>query len=139
MGTPRECVNCGSEVFGSRGDSQYCARRECKNARQRAWRKAKGKHYMPPKMLDMVARVDEIKSTTPCMDCGGTFPPECMDFDHLRDKVKNVSAMIYASRPWNEIEEEMSKCELVCANCHRIRTKRRAGDNNDKGKWEALA
>lgn len=128
-------MNCGDPVGGNRPDSRYCKKRECKNARQRAYRKRDGKHYMPPKLMESVVRLEEIKSTTPCVDCGGIFPPECMDFDHLRDKRKGVSALLYAGRPWSEVEEEMSKCELVCANCHRIRTRRRA-NNNDKGKWE---
>jgi len=59
----------------------------------------------------------------PCMDCGGTFPPECMDFDHLRDKKFQIS------QSWNRrldvLIEEISKCDPVCANCHRIRTKKR--------------
>lgn len=129
------CVNCEGEVRGNRPDSQYCPKRECRNARQRAWRKSKGRHYLSPKILEVVSKLEGIKSSTPCVDCGGIFPPECMDFDHLRDKVDGVSAMAYAGRVWTEIEEEIGKCELVCANCHRTRTRRRA-NNNDKGKWE---
>lgn len=59
----------------------------------------------------------------PCKDCGGSFPPECMDFDHLGDKKMNVSAMKYNSV--EKVAEEIAKCDLVCANCHRIRTKKR--------------
>ena len=59
----------------------------------------------------------------PCTDCGGRFPPECMDWDHLRDKkfdLANANTRSPAS-----ILAEIAKCELVCANCHRIRTKGR--------------
>lgn len=59
----------------------------------------------------------------PCMDCGGTFPPEAMDFDHTSDdKIDGVSEMIKQGRPLAVIEAEIEKCDLVCANCHRIRT-----------------
>ena len=34
----------------------------------------------------------------------------------------NVSTMANLSRPWTAILEELSKCEVVCANCHRKRT-----------------
>ena len=38
--------------------------------------------------------VAELKKA-PCTDCGLTFPPEAMDFDHGRDtKVKNIAALI---------------------------------------------
>lgn len=57
----------------------------------------------------------------PCTDCKLTFPPCVMDFDHLRDKNKIISKMI-RSNSLEQIKLEISKCELVCANCHRIRT-----------------
>ena len=65
-----------------------------------------------------------IKSQ-PCTDCGQVFPEECMDFDHIADnKVADVSELT-KNLCWSKIEEEISKCELVCSNCHRIRTARR--------------
>ena len=61
------------------------------------------------------ARVREIKSITPCEDCGNTFHPVCMDFDHPnKDKHKNVAQML--SYSWERIQKEIDKCELVCAN-----------------------
>lgn len=60
--------------------------------------------------------------TGPCKDCGGTFPPVCMDFDH-RDrstKVADVSVLARSSKA--KCLAEIAKCDLVCANCHRIRT-----------------
>lgn len=57
----------------------------------------------------------------PCTDCGLTFRPEAMDFDHVRGvKTANVSDMV--GRPTRELLEEIGKCELVCAVCHRVRT-----------------
>jgi hypothetical protein len=58
----------------------------------------------------------------PCVDCGGTFAPCVMDFDH-RDpttKVKRLSQMCFAS--WAIVLAEIAKCDLVCACCHRLRT-----------------
>lgn len=65
----------------------------------------------------------------PCQDCGHRFPPECMDFDH-RDpatKTRAVAAMIGAGQKQATIEAEIAKCDLICANCHRIRTARQMG------------
>ncbi len=46
-----------------------------------------------------------------------------LDWDHVRGvKVATVSQLVADRRPWSEIEDEIAKCELVCANCHRIRT-----------------
>jgi hypothetical protein len=63
--------------------------------------------------------IDELKSA-PCADCGGTFPPVCMDFDHLGDKKFTVSRAY--TRSIGTVLAEIAKCEVVCANCHRIRT-----------------
>lgn len=60
----------------------------------------------------------------PCMDCGGVFPYYVMDFDH-RDKTKKIDNIASMSgRGWTneKIMKEMAKCDIVCANCHRIRT-----------------
>jgi hypothetical protein len=68
-------------------------------------------------------RVVDSKSK-PCLDCGGSFPPECMDFDHVRGKkVANVGGMAGCSD--ETFFREVAKCDLVCANCHRIRTAER--------------
>jgi hypothetical protein len=45
-----------------------------------------------------------------------------MDFDHVRgQKVDGISVMMN-TRSLAAVQEEMAKCEIVCANCHRIRT-----------------
>ena len=64
----------------------------------------------------------------PCMDCGIQYPHYVMDFDH-RDgdtKLTTISKMInYHSYSKEKIIEEIEKCDLVCSNCHRIRTYKR--------------
>lgn len=88
-----------------------------------ATRRYKAKMYVQHQQ-----RMVYLKSS-PCADCNGKFPPECMDFDHIRGEKKfAISASIYLSP--ERIANELAKCELVCANCHRIRTKQR--QNNGK-------
>jgi hypothetical protein len=70
------------------------------------------------------AEIEKLKAA-PCLDCSRRFPPECMDFDH-RDgtiKIATISQMI--GRQFDQILAEIAKCDLICANCHRIRTRRR--------------
>lgn len=69
------------------------------------------------------AFITQFKTGKPCTDCKNIFPPECMDFDHIRGKKKFSIGSGMRSRAL--ILEEIAKCELVCANCHRIRTKKR--------------
>lgn len=69
-------------------------------------------------------RIAAFKKGRPCCDCGGVFPTECLDFDHLRDK-KFCVGNGGCGRPWESTLAEIEKCEIVCANCHRTRTKNR--------------
>lgn len=63
----------------------------------------------------------ELKSV-PCTDCGNRFPYYVMDFDHVRgDKQRNISQLVHAGAT-DQMLAEIEKCEVVCANCHRIRT-----------------
>lgn len=67
--------------------------------------------------------VVEERKTAPCADCGGKFPSVCMDFDHVRgEKKAGVSQMVAQSWSMEVLLEELAKCDLVCSNCHRIRT-----------------
>ena len=68
--------------------------------------------------------VDRIKTENPCLDCGNYFPAICMDFDHLPgfDKHDNVAELTRGGCSIETIDAEIAKCELVCSNCHRIRT-----------------
>lgn len=62
----------------------------------------------------------------PCADCQGRFPVVCMDFDHVHGgKLMDVSRMILHDYPMAKILAEIELCDLVCANCHRIRSQRR--------------
>jgi len=67
----------------------------------------------------------ELLLVSECMDCG-ISDPRVLEFDHLRDKKDNVSNLLNKSN-WTTIENEIKKCEIVCANCHRIRTQDRSG------------
>ena len=80
----------------------------------------------------MVDWYDTLRSG-PCTDCGYTYPPECMDFDHVRGR-KRFSLSHRLSRSKKTILREMEKCELVCSNCHRVRTRRRTRGEGKRGR-----
>lgn len=65
----------------------------------------------------------------PCLDCGNKYPPYVMDLDHVRgEKKDDLSGMCDSGYTLEKLMQEVEKCELVCANCHRIRTYRRRHD-----------
>jgi hypothetical protein len=67
--------------------------------------------------------LDAFKRGKPCSDCGGVFDPVCMDFDHRPGERKRF-AVGRADKKWETTLAEIAKCDLVCANCHRLRTHR---------------
>jgi hypothetical protein len=79
------------------------------------------------KIRDQIrAKLSEIKLAAGCADCGYNKASEALDFDHVRGmKDFNVCRMATAFKTMQRVLEEVDKCEVVCANCHRIRTKRR--------------
>lgn len=80
-------------------------------------------------MRDRIALVLRAKNR-PCADCGNTFHPVAMDFDHVRgEKYSEISTMLRQSASIERIQAEIDKCEVVCAVCHRIRTHLRKAAN----------
>jgi len=69
-------------------------------------------------------RLKEIKENSGCVDCGETNHI-VLDFDHLKNKKYGISRMIHDGFSWQAIKKEIEKCEVVCSNCHRIRTHER--------------
>lgn len=61
----------------------------------------------------------------PCFDCGNKFPTVCMDFDHREGEVKLFNIARLSKSNKNNLMAEISKCDIICANCHRIRTANR--------------
>ena len=71
--------------------------------------------------------VDALKAQ-PCVDCKRVYPPCVMDFDHLPSfkKKRKISNMMSSQFSEKAILEEVAKCDVVCSNCHRLRTTARA-------------
>jgi len=76
--------------------------------------------------------LDELRSK-PCTDCGGTFPSVCMEFDHRDGRGSGLTVTTAAGGSMATLLAEIERCDLVCANCHRIRT---AAQRNS-GAWKA--
>ena len=63
----------------------------------------------------------------PCVDCGEK-DPIVLEFDHRGDdKIKHISGMLTDGAPMARVWEEVAKCDVRCANCHRRMTARRNG------------
>jgi len=65
----------------------------------------------------------ELKENSGCVDCKEMYPHYMLDFDHLPEynKIGSPTQIIH-KYSWNKAIEEIEKCEVVCRNCHAIRT-----------------
>jgi len=62
----------------------------------------------------------------PCADCGVQYHYAVMQFDHVRGEKKfALGGGTICSHGYKAIEEEAAKCDVVCANCHAMRTWKR--------------
>lgn len=65
----------------------------------------------------------KTKTDAVCADCKEDYPYYMMDFDHLGDKEFTIASVKGISL--EKLQAEIDKCDVVCANCHRIRTHNR--------------
>lgn len=82
-------------------------------------------------MTDNRVRMAEYLRSNPCVDCGET-DLRCLDFDHRDNKLKSRDVTRMLAWSWDTIMNEIEKCDIRCANCHRKRTAEQFGY------WSAL-
>lgn len=66
------------------------------------------------------SRLADLLQTSSCTDCG-TTEWRVLEFDHVRGEKTDSIARLLTCK-WQRVIDEIAKCEIVCANCHRLRT-----------------
>ena len=79
-----------------------------------------------------IRQVVHAAKDVPCMDCGVRYPLCATDFDHVRGK-KLFGLNDATSHSLQKVKDEIAKCDVVCANCHRIRTTKRDLETLQRG------
>lgn len=141
------CSGCGQERDAERDFSWKYKDRGIRNTRCRICQSQVSKqHYKNNKqsyvnrtrVRDVLVTEDnrrklaEYFSCHPCVDCGEA-DISMLDFDHVRGKKSDeISRMMSIGCSWSTIEAEIAKCEVRCANCHRIR------ESKKNGSWRQL-
>jgi hypothetical protein len=107
----------------------YC--RRCRAAYKRAHYVANRQRYIASAtrrrdalVAERMAFLLEFFRWHPCVECGES-DPIVLEFDHLGNKDFDIAAGI-RRRNWRTVLDEIAKCDVVCANCHRRRTALRA-------------
>ena len=133
--TMKICGRCGEakplSEFHRRGRGHQAWCKSCRKSYDAAYFRAERSEVMATKRKRWKQLVDwhnKLKESKPCADCGQYFHHAAMGWDHLpgSDKHNDVSNLRRISR--RAVLAEIEKCELVCANCHAVRSyERRRG------------
>ena len=116
----KPCTKCGAwlplTMFSRNRNHADGYKYQCKGCDAKERREARAE------AVDLIAN---YKLSCGCADCGYAEHACALDFDHLPEYKKKFTISDELHRSVRQIQEEMAKCEVVCANCHRVRTKRR--------------
>jgi hypothetical protein len=94
----------------------------------KAWKlsnpeKAKNsQHRAAKKNYDLKRALVTAFKNKPCSDCGQSFHFSVMDLDHVRGRKLMAIGANIKSMSVNNLLKELEKCDVVCSNCHRLRT-----------------
>lgn len=135
MTSKKLCGVCKTNPARNQKRGGYCT--QCNNEYGRANYKANKERYFK-QAKDRDKQLDELINSykdRPCTDCGIKYPPYVMDLDHVdpSNKFLKLSTMRRRRMSFDLIKEELVKCEVVCANCHRERTNKQNPARYTKG------
>jgi hypothetical protein len=136
----RVCSMCGIEkdieefplrnLFTKRRQS-YCI--DCKSKMHASWydrnkeyQKANAAKHRIESRQNAKEYVWNYLLTHPCISCGQSNPV-VLEFHHRGGKDKAVTEMVASGYPISRIQAEIDKCDVLCANCHRILTAKERG------------
>lgn len=104
-----------AEINARMTPKEYAASYRERNRKRLAYLRQQVRESWRLKLLELVGG-------SCCKDCENR-DTRVLQFDHTGEKEKNVS--YFLGRNWERAFEEAKKCDVVCANCHVIRTRNR--------------
>lgn len=98
-------------------EAEYQRNYKLNNPQRRAEQSIKSSRKLYKKFRLFLNKIKDVE----CLDCKIKYPPPAMDFDHRdpSNKSFNISEARHINK--NLLLKEIRKCDIVCANCHRIR------------------
>lgn len=110
---------------GYRYVCKECACKRAKESYERNKEKVKKRcaEAAKTRILERRKYIYEYLSKHPCIKCGED-DPRCLDFDHIEPDNKDlaISRAIWNNWSMKRLNNEIEKCQILCANCHRKRT-----------------
>ena len=97
------CKDCAKTYYRSVYSEKYSSKYNERNNKRRAYH---------------MSLLTEYKNNLQCVICDES-ENVCLDFHHLNPDKKDFTIAVSLGRNWSSIEEELKKCVVLCANCHR--------------------
>lgn len=132
----KTCTKCGVEKEENRFNRRRantektksicveCAR-ECSREHYRNHKKiyiSRAKIFSKKQQIVNQQKMVEFLKTKRCVDCGNN-DIRVLEFDHRnREDKKECIAQLLTRNSWELVMREINKCDIRCANCHRIKT-----------------
>ena len=131
----KKCTRCGQEKsldeFNFKKRSLNLRHYQCKECTRafvrnhyntnRAYYLKKARKRNLANRLIIQRYIRRYFSLHPCVDCGES-DFLVLEFDHRGNKINEVSNLIKGRYPLLKVKEEIQKCDVRCANCHRRKT-----------------
>jgi hypothetical protein len=137
----KQCVTCGESKLESEYNWRYKSKgiksntcRSCQSKQKKRWYENNKEEHIKSVAKNRKAAIKTAQqyvwdylSTRSCVDCGESNPV-VLEFDHVRGRKKmSVSNLAKEGYSIKTIQKEIEKCEIRCANCHRIKTHKERG------------
>lgn len=118
--TKKECKECKEvkllenfDVITTR-DTYLAICKPCRRQRNR--------DYYINRRIDIKKWLFDYLSQNPCVDCNESDPMR-LQLDHREDKKFDVGkSLIGKSKTLADVQAEVAKCDVRCANCHQVKT-----------------
>ncbi len=128
----KKCTKCliekESNEFHKRGKILQANCKACKSLDQKQRRERNKEQFNAKKWERCKLRKEKLKEfvfnyllANPCIKCGES-DPIVLEFDHRGDKEFHIATGINNGYSLEKIKHEMTKCDVLCANCHKRKT-----------------
>lgn len=138
------CVICNTQILVGRSSSKVCSDECRKVLRKQTSRAYSSKYYEDNKQAEKLrskkfrlSNLEYIKLKQRsdkrqrkleaieykggrCENCGGQFHPAVYDFHHIDTSTKDRDPSKMLQLSWKRVTNELDKCKMLCANCHRL-------------------
>lgn len=118
----KTCTSCGIEQPETSFKMRWSKGRQA-GTRQAQCNRCLYVRYTRPSTERKMKEIHDYQLEKGCVDCGYNKHPAALEFDHVNsaEKLFNIGEEI-GNRSREALWAEIAKCEIVCANCHAIRT-----------------